>query len=206
MGSTAGSEMCDFETCPTAKHGILLRGARVDLVALAERHLPLVIAWRNNPAIRQRFFNRRIFTIASELAWFGRYAVDPSVLCFVIRLKSGRTIGMAAISKIDWHERIAEFGRFLIGDPLSLGRGYGRDAAQLVLEFATSRLGLRSISLGVMPDNVAAVALYRRLGFVETAISSRETSDGETRLQSRMLLRLDVESGVGSPESDSVPS
>ena len=64
-------------------------------------------------------------TAASQAEWFARYAVDRTVFNFVIAQKSGRTIGMVAISKIDWRERTGEFGRFLIGDPLSLGRGQG---------------------------------------------------------------------------------
>src|SRR5579859_3609839 len=180
--------MHHYEARPESKNGIVLAGERVDLVALAERHLPMVIAWRNDPGTRQRFFNRRVFTGASELQWFERYAVDPAVFCFAIALKNGRTIGMIAISKIDWRECTGEFGRFLIGDPLSRGRGYGREAAELVLDFARMQLGLRSVSLGVMPDNTAAVHLYQGLGFVEVATEPRETSDGTAALSLRMTL------------------
>jgi len=188
------------------KHEIVLAGRRVDLVGLGERHLPLVIAWRNNPAVRHRFFNRRIFTAASQAEWFARYAVDPTALNFVIALKNGRTIGMVAISKIDWRERTGEFGRFLIGDPLSLGRGYGWEAAGLILDFASTELQLRSISLVVMPDNAHALRLYRKLGFVEAGTFPRETSDGTTELAQRMVLALGSASAPGSPKSDSVPS
>ncbi len=198
--------MHHYEAQPESKHQIVLAGEGVDLVALAERHLPLVIAWRNDPAIRRRFFNRRIFTAASQLDWFARYAVDPTVFCFAIRLKGGRTIGIVAISKIDWRERTGEFGRFLIGDPLSLGQGYGREAASLVLEFARSRLELKSVSLGVLPDNAVAVHLYRALGFIETGRFPRETSDGTIESSLRMTLSFDPSPAAGSPESDSVPS
>ncbi len=195
-----------YEARPETKHGIVLAGERVDLVALAERHLPLVIAWRNDPAIRQRFFNRRIFTMASQVDWFARYAVDPTAFCFAITLKGGRTIGMVAISKIDWRRRTGEFGRFLIGDPLSLGRGYGREAARLVLEFAASELRLASVSLVVLPDNAVAVNLYRGLGFVEASTFPREASDGAMALATKMILAFESGPVAGSPESDSVPS
>ena len=66
-----------YEAQPESKHQIVLAGEHVDLVALAERHLPLVTAWRNDPAIRQRFFNRRTFTAASQLEWFARYTGVP---------------------------------------------------------------------------------------------------------------------------------
>jgi len=196
----------EFQSRPEAKSAIVLAGERVDLVALAARHLPLVVAWRNDPAIRQRFFNRRIFTMASQLDWFARYALDPTAFCFAITLKHGRTIGMVGISKIDWRERVGEFGRFLIGDPLSIGRGYGREAARLVLEFAKSQLGLRSVSLVVFPDNAVAVKLYRGLGFAEVSTFPRETSDGVVVLAKKMVLNLDRDAAARSPDSDSVPS
>lgn len=198
--------MHHYEMQPERKHQIVLAGERIELVALAERHLPLVIAWRNDPAIRQRFFNRRILTAASQLDWFARYAADPTAFCFAIRLKGSRTIGTVAISKIDWRERTGEFGRFLIGDPLSIGRGYGREAARLVLEFTRSRLGLKSVSLGVFPDNAVAVRLYRGLGFIEAGTFPRETSDGIMGLSLRMTLSFDPEPAAGSPDSDSVPA
>ena len=186
-----GAAVNAYQICPEAKHAIVLAGPRVDLPALAERHLPLVVAWRNDPAIRRRFFNRRIFTSASQFEWFARYAADPTVFCFAIAVKSRRTIGMVAISKIDWRERSGEFGRFVIGDPLSLGRGYGREAAELVLAFARSELRLRTVSLVVLPDNAPAVQLYRKLGFVEASTYPRETSDGVTVPALRMMLTLD---------------
>ena len=195
-----------YELRPESKQGIVLAGERVDLVALAERQLPLVIAWRNDPAIRQHFFNRRVFTAAAQLDWFARYALDPTAFCFAIRLKGGgRTIGMIAISKIDWPAHTGEFGRFVIGDPLSRGRNYGREAARLVLDFAKSQLGLRSVSLVVFPDNAVALNLYRRLGFVETSTFPRETSDGTTALAQKMILTFEPEPATGSPDSDSVP-
>ena len=172
------------------KHLLAVSGERVDLVELAERHMPLVIAWRNNPDIRRGFFNQRAFTVASHAQWFDRYSADPNDYCFAITLKSGRTIGVISISQVDWRERSGQFGRFLIGDPLSRGRGLGREAARLVLEFARVQLRLNSLSLIALSDNAVALRLYRRLGFVEVATFTREITDGTMALACQMTLSL----------------
>jgi len=47
------------------------------------------------------------------------------------------------------------------------GRGIGRLLMSALLDTADSWLGLRRLELEVFADNAAAVALYRKLGFVE---------------------------------------
>src|SRR5262249_2316267 len=98
------------------------------------------------------------------------------------------------------------FGRFVIGDPLSLGRGYGREAARLVLGFAQSELQLESVSLLVFADNGAALTLYASLGFVEASTFLRQISDGTTETAKRMILTFNAGTAAHSPESDSVAS
>jgi RimJ/RimL family protein N-acetyltransferase len=46
------------------------------------------------------------------------------------------------------------------------GRGVGTALVEAAIEWARAR-GLHKLSLGVFPQNDAAVALYRKLGFVE---------------------------------------
>jgi diamine N-acetyltransferase len=161
-----------------AKHSIVFAGERIDLVSLAERHLPLLVAWRNDPEIHRGFFSRPAFTLASQTEWFSQYALDPTDLYFAITLKDGRPIGTVAISRIDWQARRGEFGRFLIGDPLFRGRGYGREAAMLAIAYARREIGLRTLSLSVRPGNAAAMGLYQALGFVPTSTIVRRLSDG----------------------------
>jgi putative acetyltransferase len=48
-----------------------------------------------------------------------------------------------------------------------IGRGVGRALLQAILDLADNWLGLRRLKLNVVADNLAAVALYRSVGFVE---------------------------------------
>ncbi|MFC7400389.1 GNAT family N-acetyltransferase [Chelatococcus sp. GCM10030263] len=172
------------------KHSIVFPGERIDLVSLAERHLPLLVAWRNDPEIHRGFFSRPAFTLASQTEWFAQYALDPTDLYFAITVKDGLPIGTVSISRIDWQARKGEFGRFLIGDPLFRGRRYGREAALLAIAFARQQLGLRTLSLSVRPGNAAAIGLYRALGFVPTSTVMKRLPDGAEELAQQMTLAL----------------
>lgn len=46
------------------------------------------------------------------------------------------------------------------------GRGVGSELMTAAIEWARER-GLHKLSLGVFPHNTAAIALYRKYGFVE---------------------------------------
>ena len=50
------------------------------------------------------------------------------------------------------------------------GRGYGRHALELGTAFLKERFGVKEIYTGVIPENGAAKALYRSMGFEETGL------------------------------------
>ncbi|TCO62706.1 GNAT family N-acetyltransferase [Actinocrispum wychmicini] len=47
------------------------------------------------------------------------------------------------------------------------GKGYASDATHSLIDFGFSELGLHRISAAIGPENVASIAVVRRLGFVE---------------------------------------
>lgn len=49
--------------------------------------------------------------------------------------------------------------------PQARRAGLGRELVAAALAFASNRLGVRQVSLGVNANNVAAIALYRSMGF-----------------------------------------
>jgi RimJ/RimL family protein N-acetyltransferase len=185
------SRMTDRAARLQPKHSIVFAGERIALVSLAKQHLPLLVAWRNDPAIHRGFFSRPAFTLASQTEWFAQYALDPTDFYLAITIKDGPPIGTLAISKIDWQARTGEFGRFLIGDPLFRGHGYGREAAALAISFARCELGLRALSLAVRPGNAVAIGLYQALGFVAASTIVRRLSDGREEMAQQMTLALD---------------
>jgi len=62
----------------------------------------------------------------------------------------------------------------VIPDPENRGRGYGRQAMTILLDFGFGTVNLHKIHLKVFTRNERAIALYRSLGFVEEGILRHE--------------------------------
>lgn len=71
-------------------------------------------------------------------------------------------------------------GRLMI-DRRHQGKGYGRAAAEEVIRRLRAEPGCRQVALNVNPENHAAQALYRSLGFEKTG----EVSHGEEVMRLR---------------------
>jgi RimJ/RimL family protein N-acetyltransferase len=78
----------------------------------------------------------------------------------------GTLIGQVSLKNEEYLPgRTATFGIF-IGDPGYLGRGYGTEARELVLNYAFSVLGYHEINPDLVGYNTRAPALYEKPGFV----------------------------------------
>ncbi|HEY3316806.1 MAG TPA: GNAT family N-acetyltransferase [Coriobacteriia bacterium] len=158
----------------------MIRGAKTRLRPLEESDLDAVLGWRN--AVRDRFRDDRLLTMADQQAWFARYARDDTDQCYVIQTLDERSIGMVCLSRIDRTAGTAEFGRLIIGDPESLGRGYASDAAEALVSDAFERLDLETLHLVVLESNGPALALYTRLGFERDGDAEAEELAGRGSL------------------------
>ncbi|MET8244100.1 GNAT family N-acetyltransferase [Streptomyces sp. NPDC005202] len=76
----------------------------------------------------------------------------------------GQAVGHASL-RVDFPARSGRLGRVLIA-PQARRRGLAGEMLRQVLEVAFGDVGLRRLELGVYSDNVAAVRLYERMGFV----------------------------------------
>jgi ribosomal-protein-alanine N-acetyltransferase len=77
-----------------------------------------------------------------------------------------RHIGNIKIHPINFKHCWGEYG-ILIGDKSFWGKGVGFEVSKKVIEFCfEGNLKLRKINLGVRAENKAAIALYKKLGFV----------------------------------------
>ncbi|MBK8047376.1 MAG: GNAT family N-acetyltransferase [Anaerolineales bacterium] len=77
-----------------------------------------------------------------------------------------RFIGQCALFRFDDVAHTAELG-ITIGDKAYWGKGYGREAIALLLDYGFRLRNLRKIWLQVNADNERAQRAYRACGFVE---------------------------------------
>jgi RimJ/RimL family protein N-acetyltransferase len=93
-------------------------------------------------------------------------------------------IGYAELNPMRGDPRHYWLGHVLI-EPSLRGGGLGRAFVRLVLRFAETELGARRISLIVFPDNPAALACYRAVGF--QAIREERHRFGRSSPRHRLL-------------------
>ena len=69
--------------------------------------------------------------------------------------------------KLDFHDSISNVSELgiLIGNKNFWGKGIAKDACNLVLDYGFNVLKLRKIFLAVFENNVAAIKLYKSIGF-----------------------------------------
>jgi RimJ/RimL family protein N-acetyltransferase len=103
---------------------------------------------------------------------------DNSFLFRIRTLSDDTLIGFVGID-VNWPNQ-SGFVAIGIGDERYWGRGYGTDALTLLLNYGFNELSLHRIGLNVISNNVRAIALYEKLGFVREG-AQREVvlRDGE---------------------------
>jgi len=90
---------------------------------------------------------------------------DPANIMFVVRtLEDDRLIGFANLDYIQWSHGDTYIG-IGIGEREFWGKGYGRDALNILLRYAFMELNLRRVTLTVFEYNERAIRMYRRAGF-----------------------------------------
>lgn len=141
---------------------------RVRLRLLREDDLAMTRAWRNQDHIRRWFFTTGVMSEEQHRSWFDRYQQHDDDFVFVIEETETlrRPVGQAALYRVEWTSRRAEFGRLLIGDPDASGLGLGRLATEALTRFALDTWSLHEIYLDVLETNTRAIAIYEQCGYI----------------------------------------
>ncbi|MGD9568139.1 MAG: GNAT family N-acetyltransferase [Sedimentibacter sp.] len=89
---------------------------------------------------------------------------------YAIKLKeNNQIIGIAGFDDIVKQNKVATL--FIgIGDKNIRGKGYGKEALNLLLEYGFNELGFHRIQLNVLEFNHVAIALYEKVGFIKEGI------------------------------------
>ncbi len=82
----------------------------------------------------------------------------------IIDKENDTLIGNCGLHDVNTIDGRAEFGIF-IGDKSYWGKGFGKEATRLILDFGFNILNLHEIYLQVFEYNPAAIKLYEKVGF-----------------------------------------
>jgi RimJ/RimL family protein N-acetyltransferase len=153
---------------PAAPPIVNIAGDRVALGPLRRDLIPLYHRWFNDFAVRRtRVRAPRPTTLEAQERDYDALATSTDRHTFTVYdLATWQPIGDAALQGIDHRHRSAFFA-ITIGEAAYRGRGYGTETTRLVLDYAFTALGLRSVKLEVAEFNLAGLNAYRRAGFRE---------------------------------------
>ena len=139
---------------------------RVRLAALRDEDSDRLFAWINDRELVVTSAPFRPVARADHDAWFEAIRERDDVRIFGIRkVETDELIGSCQLHSIE-PGRTAEL-QIRIGERHEQGRGYGREAVELLLRHAFGPLGLEQVTLHVFESNAPARAVYRRTGFRE---------------------------------------
>lgn len=91
---------------------------------------------------------------------------ESALLLGIFVIADGTHIGNIKLEPI--HPRKSATIGILIGEESWRGKGVGFEVISRILEFCFADLDLESVELGVSKNNLRAIHLYSRLGFIES--------------------------------------
>jgi RimJ/RimL family protein N-acetyltransferase len=97
-------------------------------------------------------------------------------------------LGQVMLHTVAWRHRRAEVGYWLV--PAARGRGTGRTAVGLLVDWAFAALPLDRIEITTTAENAAARGLARSLGFAEEGIMRARNHERGRAVDIVMLARL----------------
>jgi RimJ/RimL family protein N-acetyltransferase len=150
----------------------LLVGDNVRITAVKDSDLDILQEWFND------VFFMRTYDMMPSLPKGSRetrevldyYLNSQEAYILAIRSKdNGELIGVAGFDEIVWSSAVATV--FIgIGNYSYRGKGIGREALRLLLDFGFNELNFHRIQLDVIEYNHPAVKLYEGAGFVREGV------------------------------------
>ncbi len=147
-----------------------LIGKTVALRPLTKADLPLICQWYNDPEIRPLIGETTPSTEVNIEAWYNRVMEDSARVWFMIVVKeTGQVIGECGLLRMFPAWRTTDLS-IIIGEKSAWGKGYGREAIILLMDYAFGALNFHRVSIGVVGFNQRALKFYEQVGFQREGI------------------------------------
>ncbi|GLU48951.1 GNAT family N-acetyltransferase [Nocardiopsis ansamitocini] len=143
----------------------VLAGEHVRLVPLTEEHAEVFHASTLDPEVRRLTGTHRFLDRKEAEDWCAtRDAQADRLDLAIIEQHSGRFFGELSLMSVDVDNESAAY-RIALSAIEFTGRGLGKEATRLLLDYAFDRIGLHRVWLRVYAFNMRAIAAYLSCGF-----------------------------------------
>jgi RimJ/RimL family protein N-acetyltransferase len=161
----------------------MLKGERIYLRPLEDRDVTDRVRWFNDVTVGEMLcVEDWPLSEVGTRQWLQRAALDNSRKDFMICCNADDCpIGCIGLRSIDWRHSKAET-YLAIGETAFWGSGYGKEAQQLLLEYAFTRLRLNRLYSYSLDGNDRMIRLNQSLGFqIEGTLRDDVVDRGEFR-------------------------
>ncbi len=143
----------------------MLMASRITIGPFVPEDFGPVFCWMNDVAAARLDFAYRPVDMMTHQRWWQSLGRDQTKVVFAIRKTADLAIiGYVQITGINSVHRSAEIG-IRIGEEKNRGRGYGKEALRLAVEFCWNHLNLNRVQLVVFKHNDRAIRAYQAVGF-----------------------------------------
>ena len=106
--------------------------------------------------------------------WIVSHNKNQNEIIFLIEnMECNEVIGHVGLYNIDFRIRKAEFAILIAGEK-NQGKGYGTICTKFMVDYAFNELNIRKITLSLLSDNIPALSLYKKCGFVQEGLLKNE--------------------------------
>lgn len=150
----------------------LLKGKKVKLAAVRESDIPVIEKWYNDMNFLRHF--DKLIAVPRENTYIsnfikGMQGANNEIIFAVRDIEDDKLIGITGFENIQWNNRVATI--FIgIGEEGYRGKGIGKEAMSLTIDYGFNELNLHKLQLTVLGYNTAAIALYESLGFIKEGV------------------------------------
>jgi UDP-4-amino-4,6-dideoxy-N-acetyl-beta-L-altrosamine N-acetyltransferase len=151
----------------------MIIGKTTVLLPFDEKHLAQVRKWVNQPDVRAGTGTEGPVSDYDHSRWYQRLMDDPTRRTYIIGdgVNEGASpVGLVGLRDMNLRSKTAEYWIY-IGEADNRRRGLASEATFLILDFGFNTLGLHRIYLHVMENNLPALSMYRKFGFIQEGVA-----------------------------------
>ncbi len=147
-----------------------LEGKLVYLRPLLPEDIPQLLIWFNDPELRGLTGEVFPTDMKGMEEYLERVHNDRERVWFAIVTREGdRLIGETGLLRMFPAWRTTDRS-IILGDRSARGKGYGREAMELMLDYAFGYLNFHRVAIGVVGTNQTALDFYSRVGFKQEGV------------------------------------
>jgi diamine N-acetyltransferase len=147
-----------------------LSGEKVYLRPIEAPDLPLFYQWANDPETRGLTGEIRPSEYAATVEYYEKITKESDrVWLAVVVRETDQVIGETGLLRMFPAWRTTDWS-LIIGEKSARGKGYGTEAALLMLDYAFGYQNFHRVAIGVVGFNAGALQFYERLGFQREGI------------------------------------